>query len=45
MACAGTVKGTNIEILYGRHDRSKEIISILVAEGFDKDSIHVTLQK
>lgn len=42
MACGGTVKDGNIEILYGRNDRSDEVIKILASEGYDKDSIHVT---
>jgi len=45
MACAGTIKGKNVEILYGRHDRSKELIEILVSQGFEKDAIHVTSQR
>ncbi|MCA9496939.1 MAG: stress response translation initiation inhibitor YciH [Nanoarchaeota archaeon] len=42
MACAGTVKGKNIEVLYGRQDRSEDLIKVLGELGFDKDSIHVT---
>jgi translation initiation factor 1 len=42
LACAGTVKGKNIEVLYGRNERTKELIDSLVELGFNKDSIHVT---
>ena len=42
MACAGTIKGTNIEVLYGRNDRTKELIEVLVSLGFDRDSIRVS---
>ena len=42
MACAGTIKGTNIEILLGRSDKHKDIIKILVLEGFNEDSISVS---
>jgi len=40
LACGGTVKNGTIEILYGRHNRTKEVIEILDELGFDKDSIH-----
>lgn len=42
LACAGTIKGKNIEILYGRNDRSRELINILVEVGFNRDSIRVS---
>ena len=42
MACGGTIKSKDIEILYGRNDRTKELIEILVQQGFNKDSIHIT---
>lgn len=42
MACAGTIKGKNIEILYGRHDRTADLTKVLVELGFDGDSIHVS---
>lgn len=42
MACGGTVKEKNIEILFGRHDRSKDLIENLVKEGFKEEAIHVT---
>lgn len=42
MACAGTIKGSNIEILLGRTDKHKEIIKILVTEGFNEESINVS---
>ena len=42
MACAGTIKGKNIEVLYGRHDRSEDLIKILTNLGFNKESIHIT---
>ena len=42
LACAGTVKGKTIEVLYGKQDRSKELIDILVSEGYQREAIHVT---
>lgn len=42
MACGGTVKGKSIEILFGKSDKTKELIDILVKEGFNRDSIHVS---
>ena len=42
LACAGTIKGKNIEILYGRHDRTKDLVKVLEEQGFQKDSISVT---
>jgi translation initiation factor 1 len=42
MACGGTIKGKTIEVLFGRGDRSSDLIKILVDLGFDKNSIHVT---
>lgn len=42
MACGGTIKGRDIEILLGRTDKHKEIIKILVEEGFSAESISVT---
>jgi len=45
MACAGTVKGKNIEVLYGRNDRTPELAKVLGNLGFNKDSIHVTSNK
>ena len=42
MACAGTIKGKTIEILYGRHDRTADLTKVLVDLGFDGNSIHLT---
>jgi len=42
MAVAGTIKGKNIEILFGRSDKTKILIGILVEEGFDRASISTT---
>lgn len=42
LACGGTVKGDKIEVLYGRNERTKELIECLVELGFNKDSIHIT---
>ena len=42
MACAGTIKGKNIEVLYGRNDRTPELIKVLESLGFNRDSIHIT---
>ena len=40
LAVAGTIKGKNIEILFGRTDKTRQLTDILVKEGFDRDSIH-----
>jgi len=45
MACAGTVKSKNIEVLYGRNDRTKELLKVLEDLGFNKDSIHISSNK
>ena len=42
LACAGTIKGKSIEILYGRNERTKEFVNVLVELGFNRDSIHVS---
>lgn len=42
LACGGTVKGRTIEVLYGKHDRTADLIKVLSQQGFNKDSIHVT---
>ncbi len=42
MACGGTVKERNIEILLGRTDKSKDLANILVSQGFNADSIHIS---
>lgn len=42
MACAGTIKGTTIEVLYGRNPRDKELIDCLVELGYNRDSISIT---
>lgn len=42
MACGGTLKGKDIEILLGKSDKTKDLIDILVKEGFNRDSIHVS---
>lgn len=42
MAVAGTIKGKNVEILFGRSDKTKILIAQLEKEGFSKDSIHVS---
>ncbi len=42
MAVAGTIKRGNLEILFGRTDKTKILIEILVKEGFNKDSIHIS---
>ena len=42
LACGGTVKGKNIEVLLGKTDRSKDLIKALADEGFKEESIHVT---
>lgn len=42
MACGGTTKGKDIEILFGKTDKHKDLIKILVQEGFNEDSIHIS---
>jgi len=42
LAVAGTIKGKNIEILFGRSDKTKLLIEALEKEGFDRDSISTT---
>lgn len=42
LACGGTIKGKEIEVLFGRHDRTNDLIDVLVSEGFSRDAIHVT---
>lgn len=42
LACGGTVKGKEIEILYGKHDRTEDLINVLEGLGFDRDSIYVS---
>ena len=41
MACGGTIKGKTIEILYGRHNRTNDLIDVLSDLGFDKNAIHI----
>ena len=45
LAVAGTVKGKNIEVLFGRTEKTKDLIDILVSQGFNRDSIHVSSVK
>lgn len=45
LACGGTIKGKSIEVLYGRADRTPDLIKVLVEQGFKRDSIHVTSNK
>ena len=42
LACAGTIKGKTIDILYGRNPRDKELINCLVELGYNRDSIHIS---
>ncbi len=42
MACAATIKGDHVEVLYGRNERTKELVETLVSLGFNKDTIHTT---
>ena len=41
LASAGTIKKQQIEILFGRSDKSKDLINLLVEYGFERDSITV----
>lgn len=45
MACGGTIKEKNIEILFGRNDRTNDLKNVLVEAGFDINSIHVSSNK
>ena len=45
LAVGGTVKGKTIEVLFGKTDKTNELIEILVKEGFTRDSIHVSSSK
>jgi len=45
LACGGTIKGKSVEVLYGKTDRTADLIKVLVEQGFNKDSIHVTSNK
>lgn len=42
LAVGGTIKGKNIEVLFGKTDKTKQLIDILVKEGFNRESIHVS---
>lgn len=42
LAVAGTIKGKNIEVLFGKTDKTKLLIEILVKEGFNRDSIRIS---
>jgi len=42
LACAGTIKGKSIEILYGRNERTKELTDCLVELGYSRDSISLS---
>ena len=42
MACGGTVRERNIEVLLGKTDKSKDLIEYLVKEGYSRDSIHIS---
>lgn len=42
LAVGGTIKGKNLEILFGKTDKTKELIEILVGEGFKREAIHVS---
>lgn len=42
LAVAGTIKGKNVEILFGKTDKTKLLVEILISEGFNKDSIRIS---
>ena len=42
LACGGTFKKNSIEILFGKHERTKELIGCLEEFGYNKESIKVT---
>lgn len=45
MACGGTVKERNIEVLLGKTDKSKDLAKVLVDQGYSRDSIHISMNK
>ena len=45
LACGGTIKNRNIEVLFGRIEKTKDLINILAEEGFDKESISISKEK
>ena len=45
LACGGTIKGKKIEVLFGKSEKTKNLIEVLVGEGFNKDSIHINTER
>lgn len=44
MACGGTVKERNIEVLLGKTDKSKDLVKVLTDQGYPHESIHVSVK-
>ncbi len=42
MACGGTIKGKDIEVLLGRTDRTKDLVHVLEEQGFNRESMHIS---
>ena len=41
IACGGTCKNNTLEVLFGKTDKTKDLIQILESKGFDKDKISI----
>ena len=41
MSCGGTIKNNCLEILFGKIDKTKDLVKILEAEGFDNENINI----
>ena len=42
LACGGTIKNNCIEILFGKTDKTKDVINYLELEGFSRENINVS---
>jgi translation initiation factor 1 len=42
LACGGTMKNNCIELLFGKTDKTKEIIKFLELEGFNRENINIS---
>jgi len=42
LACAGTIKNNALEVLFGKTDKTKDLIKILESEGFSENNISIT---
>jgi len=41
LACAGTIKNNAVEVLFGKTDKTKDLIKILESEGFSENNISI----